>query len=225
MRIKELPRAERPREKMLTAGAAALSNAELLALLISSGTREDSALALASKVLAAGEGNLRGLSNFQPQELTKKRGIGKSAACRIIAALEIGRRAASQPPEKRIKLRDAKIVADIFMEEMRHLQQEKLKVIMVNSKGEMMGREDVAIGGIYSACASPREIFMNAVRKGAHGIIIAHNHPSGDPSPSQEDVKITKQIFAAGMVLEIELLDHIIIGDGSFVSLKTMGII
>ena len=111
------------------------------------------------------------------------------------------------------------------MEEMRHLQQEKLKVIMVNSKGEMMGREDVAIGGIYSACASPREIFMNAVRKGAHGIIMAHNHPSGDPSPSQEDVKITKQIFAAGMVLEIELLDHIIIGDGSFVSLKTMGII
>ena len=222
--IKDLPPSERPREKMLQSGASTLSSAELLALIISSGTREESAISLASRVISM-EGGLRSLSNCQPEEFMRIKGVGKADACRITAAIELGRRMASAPPQRRIKLADPRAVADMFMEEMRHLQQEKLRIVMVNSKGELIAREDVSLGGVYSSFASPREVYANAVRKGAYGVILAHNHPSGDPSPSDADIAITKQIAAAGKLLEIELMDHVIIGDGRFVSLKEQGVI
>ena len=223
--IKDLPPAERPREKMAKYGASALSATELLAVLISSGNSNDSAISLAARVLSIDPKGLRGLSNVQPEELMKIKGIGQASAGRITAALELGRRLASAPPAEKIEVKDAKAVADIFMGDMRHLQQEKLQVLMLNTKGEFMAREDVSLGGVYSAFAGPREIFANAVRKGAYGVIIAHNHPSGDPSPSSDDLALTRQLAAAGKVLGIELLDHIIIGDGSFVSLRQQGVI
>ena len=153
------------------------------------------------------------------------KGVGKSCACRIAAAVELGRRMASAPPAQRVRLGDPDSAASLFMEEMRHLQQEKMRVAMINTKGELMAREDVSLGGIYSASASPREIFTNAVRKGAFGVVLAHNHPSGDPSPSAADISVTRQIADAGKLLGIQLMDHIIIGDGRFVSLKEMGVI
>ena len=223
--IKDMPEGERPREKMMQQGSSALSNAELLALLIGSGNRDDSALSLAVHVLSLAEGSLRGLSNCQPEEYMSIKGVGKSCACRIAAAVELGRRMASAPPAQRVRLGDPDSAASLFMEEMRHLQQEKMRVAMINTKGELMAREDVSLGGIYSASASPREIFTNAVRKGAFGVVLAHNHPSGDPSPSAADISVTRQIADAGKLLGIQLMDHIIIGDGRFVSLKEMGVI
>ena len=223
--IKEMPEGERPREKMMQLGSACLSNAELLTLFIGSGNKEDSALSLAISVLSLAEGNLRGLSNCQPEEYMSIKGIGKSCACRIAAAVELGRRMATAPPQLRVKLGDPGSAATLFMEDMRHLQQEKMRVAMINIKGELMAREDVSLGGIYSASASPREIFKNAVRKGAYGVVIAHNHPSGDPSPSAADISVTRQIADAGKLLGIQLMDHIIIGDGRFVSLKEMGVL
>ena len=223
--IKEIPEGERPREKMMQFGIASLSNAELLALLINCGNREDSALSLAVKVLSLAEGSLRGLANTGPEEYMSIKGIGQACASRLMAAVELGRRMASTPPGQRIKLEDPGSAASLFMEEMRHLKQEKMRVAMINAKGELIAREDVALGGIYSACASPREIFASAVRKGAYGVVIAHNHPSGDPSPSAADISVTRQIADAGRLLGIQLVDHIIIGDGHFVSLKEMGVI
>ncbi len=223
--IKLMPKEERPRERMLLKGASALTNPELLALLIGSGTKEDSSLSIAVSVLALGEGSLRGLSNMQPEELKNIKGIGNASACRIAAAIELGRRIAAAPPRKKLKLIGVSEAAGLFMEEMRHLQQEKLRVAMLNSKGELMAMEDVSVGGLYSASASPREVFANAVRKGACGVILAHNHPSGDPTPSADDLSVTRTISAAGKLLGIDLVDHIIIGDGRFVSLKEMGVI
>ena len=222
--IKDLPPEERPREKLIRSGAAALSNAELLAVILSCGTRESSALSIAAKILSLEGGSIRGLSNIQPEELTKIRGIGLAGAGRIAAAVELGKRLASAPPAGKIEVNDPQSVADLFMGDMRHLQQEKLQVIMLNTKCELMAKEDVCVGGIYSAFAGPREVFANAVRKGAYGVIIAHNHPSGDPSPSREDLALTRQLAAAGKVLGIELMDHIIIGDGRFISLRQQGV-
>lgn len=222
--IKSIPEGERPREKMIQLGSSSLSNAELLALLISNGNREDSALSLALAVLSLAEGSLRDLSNCRPEEYMTIRGIGEAYACRIAAAVELGRRMASVPPRQRIKLGDPDSTAALFMEEMRHLQQEKMRVAMINTKGELIAREDVSLGGIYSASASPREIFASAVRKGAYAVVLAHNHPSGDPSPSAADISVTRQIADAGRLLGIQLVDHIIIGDGIFVSLKQMGV-
>ena len=223
--IKHMPKDERPREKMISRGASCLSNAELLAILIGSGTRAESSLSLAVSVMALGGGSIRGLSNIQPEELMSLKGIGNASACRIAAAVELGRRMASAPPRKKVRLSDASEAAALFMEEMRHLKQEKMRVAMINAKGELIAREDVSLGGIYSVCASPREIFAGAVRKGAYGVVIAHNHPSGDPDPSAADISVTRQIADAGRLLGIQLVDHIIIGDGRFVSLKEMGVI
>ena len=206
--IKDLPQAERPREKLIRYGASALSATELLAVLISSGNRDDSALSLASRVLSLETKGISSLGNLQPEELMKVKGIGPAATARILAALELGKRLACAPPAGRIEVSDPKSAADIFMADMRHLQQEKLQVLMLNTKGEFMAREDVCVGGRYSAFAGPREVFANAVRKGAYGVIIAHNHPSGDPSPSSEDLALTRQLAAAGKVLGIELLDQ-----------------
>ena len=223
--IKKMPEGERPREKMMQYGSASLSNAELLALLINCGTKDESALSLAVSVLSLAEGSLRELANLSVEEYKHIKGIGNACACRLIAAVELGRRIASTPPRQRLKLEDPSTTATLFMEEMRHLQQEKIRVAMINTKGELIAREDVSLGGMYSACASPRDIFASAVRKGAYGVVLAHNHPSGDPSPSAADISVTKQIAEAGKLLGIQLVDHIIIGDGRFISLKEMGVI
>ena len=223
--IKDLPGSERPREKMMNLGAYSLTNSELLALIINNGTKEESALSLASRVLSLDDGGLKALLNFQPEEYTKIDGIGKAVACRICAAVELGRRIAASPQSQKIKMDKPAAAADVFMGDLRHLQKEKLKIAMLNSKGEIIAKEDVAIGGLYYTNTAPREIFSNAIRKGAYGILLAHNHPSGDPTPSEEDLALTKQVYAAGSLLGIKLIDHIIIGDGVYVSLKEQGII
>ena len=223
--VREMPQSERPREKMLAQGASALSNTELLAVLIASGSGTDSALSLAAKVLASEEGSLAALSNCQPEDHMRIGGIGTAKACVITAALELGRRAAVMPASAKQSIRTSRDAAELFLGELRHLKQEVMEIAMLNVKGELIRKERVSMGGLSSAAAHPREIFVGAIRKGAHGLIVAHNHPSGDPTPSDADVRLTKQLSKAGAILGIGLIDHIVIGDGCYVSFADEGLL
>ncbi len=216
--VREMPASERPREKMLAQGAAALSNTELLAVLIASGSGKDSAVSLAAKVLAAEEGSLAALSVSQPEDFMRIPGIGTAKACVLTAALELGRRAATMPASQKIAVASPQDAADLFMGQLRYLKKEVMEVALLNVKSELIMKERISTGGLNSAVTQPREVFANAIRKGACGVILAHNHPSGDPEPSGQDVTITKQLVKAGKILGISVVDHIVIGDGRYVS-------
>lgn len=218
--IKELPASERPREKLLRYGCEFLSNAELLAILIGTGTREASALSLANRMLTLDKEGLSYLADCTPQELSKLNGIGTAKSCQITAAIEIGKRIAKSPRSPRVNVGSPGDVADLFMEEMRYLKKEYFKVLFLNTKNEIMASENMSIGNLSSSIVHPREVFRSAVKKGAAAIIAVHNHPSGNPLPSQNDLDITRRLTEAGELMGIPLLDHLIIGDGAFVSLK-----
>ena len=223
--MREIPASERPREKILAQGVKALSNAELLAVLISSGTGKENAIALASRVLALEDGSLGALQGFQPEEFMRVKGIGTAKACTIAAALELGRRAAAMPPAARPVVRGPGPAADLFMSRMRHLQKEELRAVLINAKGEIIMEETISVGGLTFSASQPREVFASAVRKGACSIILVHNHPSGDPSPSDADRQVTRQLQEAGRILDIPLLDHLIIGDGVYFSFLESGLL
>ena len=220
----ELPEAERPREKLLCHGPAVLSNTELLAILMATGTREESVMTLASRVIASA-GGLCGLASLSPQEMKKIKGIGTAKACSLSAALELGRRMAGRGSMEKVKLACPEDVAALFMEGMRHLRQENFRCALLNVKNEVMSVEQISVGCVNATHASPRDVFEAAIRKGAAAVIIAHNHPSGDPSPSQEDKNLTRRLCESGGILGIKVLDHIIIGDGVYTSMLKEGFI
>lgn len=222
--MKELPEDERPREKLLSAGPAALSNTELLAVILGCGTRNESAVGLAARVLVSA-GGLSGLGSLCVDEFRRISGIGTAKACALTAVFELGRRCAASSAAKRPKITSPQDFADLFMEEMRHLKQEQFRVILLNVKKEVIASETISVGGLCGTPAMPREVFASAVKKGAHAMIAAHNHPSGDPAPSLSDLDLTKRLAGAGALLGIELLDHIIIGDGVYCSMKEKGIL
>ncbi len=224
MNIKELPSEERPVEKLLLNGADTLTNSELLAVLIGSGSKDSSAIELSEKILAL-KGGLSGLATITANELTGIPGIGPKKAASIISALAIGRRVATSPRDKKIRLSSTSGLAEFFMEDMRYSRKEYFKVLMVNVKLEIIGVETVSIGELTGAPVHPRETFEPAIRKGAAAVCFAHNHPSGDPRPSEDDLKITKRLVECGDILGIRVLDHIIIGDGVYTSLKEEGYI
>ena len=218
--IKELPSEERPREKLIQFGAGALSNAELLAILIGTGTREVSALMLANRVLAFEEEGISYLTDCQPDELTEIPGMGLAKSCQIIAAIELGKRIATKPRSKKINIKSPDEVAALFLEEMRYLKKEYFKVLLLNTKNEIIMIENISVGNLNSSVVHPREVFCTAIKKSACSMIAVHNHPSGNPSPSQADIDITKRLVEAGELLGIKVLDHLIIGDGTYTSLK-----
>ena len=224
MNIKELPSEERPVEKLLLNGADTLTNSELLAVLIGSGSKDSSAIEMSEKLLAL-KGGLSGLATISANELTGIPGIGPKKAASIISALAIGRRVATSPRDKKIRLSSTSGLAEFFMEDMRYSRKEYFKVLMVNVKLEIIGVETVSIGELTGAPVHPRETFEPAIRKGAAAVCFAHNHPSGDPRPSEDDLKITKRLVECGDILGIRVLDHIIIGDGVYTSLKEEGYI
>ncbi len=223
--LKELPGSERPREKILSRGVSNLSNTELVAILLASGTRKESALILAGRVLALEKGSLAGLLSCQPEEFQSIKGIGTAKSCMLVAAMELGRRIAASPAEPHRSLDTPDKVANLFLEEMRYYKKEVFRVIHLNVKNEMIMKEDISVGGLHSAAAHPREVFQTAIKKGAHAVILIHNHPSGDPTPSQSDKTTTGQLVKAGSILGIQVLDHIVIGDGHYVSFKQQGIL
>ncbi len=223
--MRELPAEERPREKMLREGARALSSGELLALLIGSGSSGGSALRVAERLLALHPDGLRHLAESGAEELLCVEGIGPARACSLMAALELGRRLSVSPKRERIRVDRPSEVAALFSERMRYLRKEEFQVLLLNQKNEILLTEQVSVGDLSSAITHPREIFSGAVRRSAAAVILAHNHPSGDPAPSENDLRVTARLVEAGKLLGIEVLDHIIIGDGSFTSLRERGYI
>src|SRR5690625_1240836 len=220
--IRDVPKEDRPRERLLNYGAHHLSNQELLAILIGSGTRQESVMDLSNRVLMHFEG-LKLLSEATIEELTAIKGIGKAKGIILLAALELGRRIHQYKPEERYIIRSPEDGADFVMEEMRNLNQEHLVVLFLNTKNQIIHRETIFIGSLNASIVHPREIYREAVKRSAASIICAHNHPSGDPTPSQEDIHVTRRLVEAGKIMGIELLEHLVIGDNKFISLKEKG--
>ena len=218
--IKDMPGSERPREKLMKHGVKYLSNAELLALLIGTGAREKSALELAKSVLAMEEEGISYLANCMPEELCRIKGIGAAKACRLTAAIEIGKRVATAPRGTAVQLDSPGDIADLFMEEMRYERKEFFKVLLLNTKNEIIMIDNVAVGSLDLTVIHPREVFQSAMRKSASAVVLVHNHPSGSPAPSPQDLKTTAQLVEAGKILGIIVLDHLIIGDGVYISMR-----
>ena len=223
--IRELPAAERPREKLFGQGGKHLSNTELIALLIGSGTQEASAITLAGRVLVMTEYGLSALKSASPEELLSIKGIGEASASRILAAAELGARIASETPYGRQRIFGAEDVYKMFQAEYSGEKQEIVIELLLNAKYEVIGRETVSKGGIVTALVEPRDVFRPAVKRGATGVILIHNHPSGDPTPSEDDLNATEQIEKGGELIGIKLIDHIIIGSGRHISLRDMKVI
>lgn len=224
LKIRDLPEMERPRERLLRFGPECLSNTDLLAVILRTGTKYENIMALCNRLLKI-SGGLNGLLNMTAGEYRKISGIGDAKAASLIALTELCKRIKSFKSGNDYKIGSPKDVADLLMEDMRYLKKEYLKVILLNTKNDVLTIKDVSIGSLNSSIVHPREVFTYAVKESSSSIIICHNHPSGDPSPSEEDINITKRLSEGGRILGIELLDHIIIGDGTFVSLKEKGII
>jgi len=220
--IKEIPQNERPRERLMHYGASAVSSAELLAIQLRTGTRERSAIGLGELLLSQFAG-LRGVAGCSVEQMSVVKGIGPVKAVQICAAFELGRRLAALSDEERPVIRSPQDVANLLMPELRDLKKETLKSLILDTKNRVLKILTVSVGILDSSLVHPREVFKDAITASAAAIIVAHNHPSGDPTPSPEDRQITKRLYEAGQILGIELLDHIVIGDNKFVSLKERG--
>ncbi|HAT83179.1 RadC family protein [Eubacterium pyruvativorans] len=225
MQIKCLPEAERPREKGANQGVGTLSDTELLALILHSGTRNLSALGLAENLLGSLENGLCGLGSADIDELRSIRGIGTAKAVRLLACAELGKRICGRGPAARVSMTGAEEVAMYFMEQLRHETREHFLAALLNVKNELITYDEVSIGELSSTIVHPREAFQLAVRRSAAGVIFIHNHPSGDPTPSSEDIRTTKRLMGCGELMGIPVLDHIIIGDGVYTSLRRTGVI
>lgn len=222
--IKELPPDLRPRERLLKEGPEALSDVELLAIMLRTGTARNSAVDLATSILKQ-FGNLRSLLDVSVEELSTIKGIGPAKAAQIRAALELGRRVAVATVWERPAVRSPADAAALLMEQMRYLDREHFIALLLNTKNQVIARETISVGTLNSSLVHPRELFKVAVRRSAAGVILAHNHPSGDPTPSKEDIEITRRMVKAGNIIGIEVLDHLVIGDNKFVSLKAEGLL
>lgn len=223
-RLKDLPPEIRPRERLARDGERSLSDTELLAIILRTGNQNETALELAQRLLYQ-FGGLQGLYQCSISELANIRGVGMAKACQIKAAMEIGRRTFESGRSEKVIVRSPKDAAELVMSEMRYLDREHMKAILLNTKNMVIDIVTVSVGTLNASLAHPRECFKEAIRQSAAAVIFVHNHPSGDPSPSSEDLSLTKQLFEAGKLLGIEVLDHLIIGDGVFVSLKERGLI
>ncbi len=222
--IKDLPLEERPREKLKQLGPEALSNAELLALLLRTGTTRETAVQLAARILSR-SGSLRALPDLSLEEMEEIKGVGPAKAVMIKAALELGRRLATTPRGETGSITNPRQAAELFMEELRYKKKEYFKVLLLNTKNHVISREEISVGSLNASIVHPREIFSIPLRKSAASVILVHNHPSGDPSPSSEDLAVTGRLVDAGHMLGVNVTDHIIIGDGIYFSFREKGLI
>lgn len=219
LRIDDLPSSDRPRERMATEGVQALTNGELLAILLNSGTTEMSAIDLGNHIL----NELGGFSGIHREDLSRLleiKGVGLAKASRIKAAVEVGRRLANERLETGVQLKTPEDIAELVGHEMRGMQQEELWVLMVNSRNKYLGRHELYKGSQDATTVRVGEIFKEAVRRNVYGIVLAHNHPSGNPGESPEDVNLTRAVIQAGKVLDIRLLDHVIIAGTAHNSIR-----
>jgi DNA repair protein RadC len=221
--IRELPETERPRERLAARGPGGLTAAELIALVWGSGSRGTSAVALADEALARHDG-LTGLARATDLELQAIPGVGSARAAQLAAAFELGRRLMADWPAGRWMIRSPGDVADRLILQMGRLEREELRVVMLNTKNVVLRVATVYQGNVSSSLVRVGELFREAVRVNASGIILVHNHPSGDPTPSPDDLHVTAEALAAGRLLDIDLLDHLVIGHDAYVSLRDRGV-
>lgn len=218
--IHEMPAGERPRERLRDAGPDSLSNGELLAILLRTGSTGENVVQLSGRLLTKW-GGLPGLARIGFPDLCAEHGMGEAKACQVLAALTLGRRlAVSLSAEERPQISSPEQVAALVATEMSLLSQESLRVVLLNTKNHVLGIREVYKGSVNSAQVRPAEVFREAVRENCLSIIAVHNHPSGDPAPSQDDIAVTRDLVEAGNLLAIELLDHLVIGGGRWVSMK-----
>lgn len=225
MSIKFLAEDDRPREKFLLKGKTSLSDSELLAIILGSGNNEDSAVELARKILASVGNNWQNLSKLSIKDLMKFKGIGEAKAISVAATLEIGRRKASQETPEKTSISSARDSYNVFSQHLSDLRTEEFWAIFLNQKNQIVYKTQISKGGISGTLVDVRVLFRIALEHFATSIIVAHNHPSGSLKPSLEDIQITKNIKNAGEILNVTLLDHLIIGDNSFLSFAEEGLL
>jgi DNA repair protein RadC len=221
--IRDMAEANRPRERLLQVGERAVSTAELLAIILRVGAPGENVLRLAERLLITFK-DLPGLARASIAELTEVKGVGPAKAVEIKAALEIGRRLLTTAPEEKPRITSPADAANLLMSEMCFLEKEHLRLILMDTRSRVLSTPTIYIGSLNTSVVRIGELFRAAIKENAAAFIVAHNHPSGDPSPSPEDVSVTRQIVQAGALLNIEVLDHIVIGHNRFVSLKERGL-
>lgn len=222
--IKEIPVEERPRERFMKYPKATISNHELIAIILRTGSRQESVIELSKRILYKYD-SLKELSNVSIKDLMKIRGIGTSKAIELLAAFELGKRVLKESFVSQVKLHTPESIFLYLKDDLEMKTQEHFIALYLNTKGELVKKETLFIGSLNSSLIHPRELFKHAVLNSAATIIIAHNHPSGDPTPSAQDIEITKLLHKNSIMMDIELLDHIIIGRDRYYSFKEKGII
>lgn len=225
--VKELPFTEKPYEKCETLGVSSLSDAELLAVILRTGSKGERVIDLAKRVLLLHpvHQGLKGLNYLTLEDLRKIKGIGRIKAIELACVTELSRRMAKEQAREKIKLCTPERVADYYMPDLRHLSCEQVHLVMLDTKNHYLKDMLITSGTVNASLISPREILITAIKHEAVNLILVHNHPSGDPSPSSEDIKVTKRLMEAANLIGITLMDHIIIGDNRYISLKEAGYI
>jgi DNA repair protein RadC len=221
--IRDLPESERPRERLQSYGPGSLSTSELLAIILRTGTKSESVINLGSRLLAQFDG-LAGIARASFSDLCNVHGLGVAKAAQLKAALELGKRLMVASPEERPQVKSPTDVANLLMMEMGFLDQEHLRVVLLDTKNRVLGMPTIYIGSINTSVLRVGELFREAIKANSAAVIVVHNHPSGDPTPSPEDVRITQQLVEAGKLLDVEVVDHLIIGQQRYVSLKERGL-
>lgn len=220
--IRDVAKFDRPRERLLREGAKSLSHQELLSILLRTGTKEQSVYSLANRLLKKLD-QMQDLREISADELMMIKGIGEAKAAQILAAVELGRRVYRQDDRDRYRVRTPKDAASYLMLDLSGLKQEHFVALYLNVKNEIIHAQTIFIGSLNASIVHPRELFREAVKRSAASIIVAHNHPSGNVTPSEEDIEVTNRLVEAGQIIGIEIIDHIIIGDYNFLSLKEKG--
>ncbi len=225
MNLKAVPTLERPREKLHHYGVDVLSNAELLAIVLQSGSREDSAVELGQRIINMFDHGLEGLIDGTLEELMSINGVGIAKACQVTAAVELGKRVSKVQKKILGEISSPRKVADFFCEELKHLNKEKFIIVFLNTKNSITSYEVISIGSLSASIVHPREVFNRAIKKCAASIILVHNHPSGNTTPSTEDKNVTERLVKVGEVVGIKVLDHLIISGDSYYSFKEMNLL
>ena len=218
-KLNDYPEQLRPRERMALLGTDKLTDVELLAILISTGNKETNVLELASQVLQAHKG-ITGLQNLTLSELTQEKGIGKAKATTILAAVELGKRVHNSTVAYRSVINGSSDAGVLLESRMRHLDREHFCVVLLSANNAVIGIETISIGTLTNTQVHPREVFKQAIRQSASGVILAHNHPSGDSVPSDEDLYLTERLVESGQIIGIHVIDHIIVGEDSYYSFR-----
>lgn len=223
--VSSLPESDRPRERLWSLGASALTTTELLAILIGTGNGQCDVLEVAGRLLGVTEGSLRRLAQRPAAELLRTPGIGPTKAARLLAAFELGARIAGEQRPPLFRIREPEDVARLFRNRLRDLVVEEFHLVALDSQSQVLREVLVTRGLLNSSLVHPREVFRAAIAEAAAGIIVVHNHPSGDPTPSAEDKAVTRQLTAAGRLLDLPLYDHVIIAGDRFVSFANAGLL